>query len=132
MKKVLFTLLILIGTSSCGVAQNKSAAQEKTPTQQVEKQTKKAPTKIVEKDNVCLLTQDDEIRSLAEGKISHPSSLPRIKKEIAELTSCGLANIKIISGKESGNTAEYIACVCGTKMIYKVDYSMKIKTINEL
>ncbi|MBW3520069.1 hypothetical protein [Flavobacterium sp. NKUCC04_CG] len=127
MKKILFVLAVLSVTYSCAIAQN---TKEKTSKKAEVAKTEK--NKTVEKDNVCLLTDNDEIRSFADGKITHPSSIPRIKKDISKLTSCAIANIKIISGKDSGNTAEYIACVCGTKMIFKADYSMNIKTVTEL
>ncbi|GEM_PF-5165370 len=127
MKKILFIWAVLSVTYSCSIAQNSKEKASKTTV--VKKEEK---NKTVEKDNVCLLTDNDELRSLADGKITHPTSIPRVKKDISQLTSCAIANIKIISGKDAGNTAEYIACVCGTKMIFKADYSMNIKTVTEL
>lgn len=132
MKKTLFTLMLFIGTIVLLPAQKKSTEKASSKKEVVNKKMKKEKSKIVEKDNVCLLTKEDELKSLADGKITHPTSVPRIKKEIAELTSCSVENIKIISGGDAGNTAEYIACVCGTKMVYKADYPMKIRTVREL
>lgn len=127
MKKILFIWAVLSVTYSCSISQSTKEKASKTTV--VNKEEK---NKVVEKDNVCLLTDNDELRSLADGKITHPTSIPKVKKDISQLTSCAIANIKIISGKDAGNTAEYIACVCGTKMIFKADYSMNIKTVTEL
>ncbi len=132
MKRSVYILLVFLLSCSFAVAQNKKTNEKVSKTEVVHKKTKKEKRKAIEKDNVCLLTDNDEVRSLAEGKITHPTSIPRIKKDISQLTSCAIENIKIISGKDAGNTAEYIACVCGTKMIFKADYSMNIKTVTEL
>lgn len=132
MKKSLFTLLLFIGTFVLLPAQEKSTEKVVSKKEVVNKRTKKEKRKPIEKDNVCLLTNDDESRSLVDGKITHPTSVPRIKREIAELTSCSVENIKIISGGDAGNTVEYIACVCGTKMVYKADYQVNIRTVKEL
>lgn len=127
MKKILLLWAVLSITYSCAIAQ--SPEKKANTTAAVDE---KEANKTVEKDNVCLLTDNDELKSLADGKITHPTSIPRVKKDISQLTSCAIQNIKIISGKDAGNTAEYIACVCGTKMIFKADYSMNIKTVTEL
>ena len=132
MKKGLFTVLLFMSACAFLQAQDKSTEKIVSKKEVVGKKAKKVKTKVVEKNNVCLLTKSDELKSLAEGKITHPARVPAVKREIAELTSCGVENIKIISGGDAGNTAEYIACVCGTKMIYKVDYPMKIRTVTEL
>lgn len=130
MRKVLIVLLLFISTCTFLRAQEKKTVETVSKKEAVV--SKKAKSKVVEKNNVCHLSKDDELRSLAEGKLTHPGSIPGIKKEIAQLTSCAVENIKVISGGDSGNTAEYIACVCGTKMIYKADYPMKIKTVTPL
>lgn len=130
MKKSLFTLLLFVCTFLS--AQEKKTDIVVTKNEVVVKKNKKDKVKSIIKDNVCLLSKDDELKSFAEGKITHPISVPRVKREITELTSCSVENIKIISGRDAGNTAEYVACVCGTKMIYKVDYSMNIRTVTEL
>lgn len=130
MRKVLIVLLLFISTCTFLRAQEKKTVETVSKKEAVV--SKKAKSKVVEKNNICHLSKDDELKSLVEGKLTHPRGIPGIKKEIAQLTSCAVENIKVISGGDSGNTAEYIACVCGTKMIYKADYPMKIKTVTPL
>ena len=132
MKKTVFTLLLFIGTFVILPAQEKCTEKAGSKKEVINNKKKKEKSKTVEKDNVCLLTREDELKSFAGGKITHPTSVPRIKREIAELTSCSVENIRIISGGDAGNTAEYIACVCGTKMVYKADYQVNIRTVKEL
>ena len=135
MKRGLFTLLLFVCTCAFLPAQEKNTEKVVPKSERVVKNNKKGKKtkgKSEVKDNVCHLFKDDELKSLADGKITHPMSIPRIKREIFELTSCPIENIIIISGGDSGNTVEYIACVCGTKMIYKADYPMKIRTVTEL
>lgn len=96
------------------------------------KTQKKIKYKKVQRPVICNINKSDEIKSLSEGKIINPWKLQTIKKEISGFTSCGAENIYIISGVSKGGAAEYTACACGIKVLYKADYGMRIFSVTNI
>lgn len=125
MRTKLILLALLITPFSFSYSQNPKEKDNSNQTEKVKYKKVKVPV-------LCSMTKQDEIQSLADGKIFNPGKIKQIKREIAYYTSCSVENIFIISGKSSGNTAEYIACVCGTQMKYNADYTMRIHTVRNI
>lgn len=96
------------------------------------KNIEKSKLKEVQRPAICNVTRSDEIKSLADGKIINPWKLKQIKNEIASFTTCSPENIYIISGVSKGGRAEYTACACGIKVLYKADYGMRIFSVTNL
>lgn len=124
MKKNLILLLAFICSSTLFAQEQKNNDKQHKHTKEkkVKKKKKKKEAAVIE---YCNLTEEDETRAQAEGKIE-VINLKSVKENIAREANCSTSNIKIISAKRNYQRGEYTGCICGTMMTYTYDSSLDL------